>query len=100
MSEAPRPSETALPLSVARRVDAVCYRFEMAWKAGQRPPARPKDVTIPDTPRGIKYTLNEGDGFMIVRSRTVMLALAALLGASVAAPGAWAVDITRGSRRN
>ncbi len=35
---------------------------------------------------------------MIVRSRTVVLALAALLGAVIAAPGAWAADITRGGR--
>src|SRR6516225_5521238 len=35
---------------------------------------------------------------MIVRSRTVMLALSALLGAGIAAPGAWAVEITRGGK--
>ena len=35
---------------------------------------------------------------MIVRSRTVMLALSALLGAAIAAPGAWAADITRGGQ--
>src|SRR5438067_9595620 len=35
---------------------------------------------------------------MIVRSRTVILALSALLGAVIAAPGAWAADITRGGQ--
>ena len=35
---------------------------------------------------------------MIVCSRTVMLALSALLGAGIAAPEAWAVDITRGGK--
>jgi alpha-glucosidase/alpha-D-xyloside xylohydrolase len=35
---------------------------------------------------------------MIVRSRTAVLALPALLGAGIAAPGAWAADITRGGR--
>ena len=35
---------------------------------------------------------------MIVCSRTVMLALSALLGAGIAAPDAWAVDITRGGK--
>jgi len=32
---------------------------------------------------------------MILRSRTIMLALSAFLGATIAASGAWAVDITR-----
>jgi tetratricopeptide (TPR) repeat protein len=27
----------SLPLSFARRLDEACFRFEMAWKAGQRP---------------------------------------------------------------
>lgn len=35
---------------------------------------------------------------MIVRSRTVMLALSALLGAVIAAPGAWGANITRGGQ--
>jgi alpha-glucosidase/alpha-D-xyloside xylohydrolase len=35
---------------------------------------------------------------MIVRSRTVVLALSALLGAGIAAPGTWAADITRGGQ--
>jgi alpha-glucosidase (family GH31 glycosyl hydrolase) len=35
---------------------------------------------------------------MIVPSRIVMLALVALLGVEIAAPGAWAVDITRGGK--
>src|SRR5262249_6288724 len=35
---------------------------------------------------------------MIVRSRAVMLALSAVLGAVIAAPGAWATNITRGSQ--
>ena len=39
-----------------------------------------------------------GDRLMIVRSRTVILALSALLGAVIAAPGAWAANITRGGQ--
>ena len=35
---------------------------------------------------------------MIARSRTVMLALSALLGAVIAAPGAWSANITRGGQ--
>src|SRR5437868_5209989 len=54
--------------------------------------------TMPGTPRRIRFTLNEGDGFMIVRSRTVMLALSALLGVVTAAPGAGAANITRGGQ--
>jgi hypothetical protein len=34
-------SETAQPLSQAQRIDAVCRRFEQAWKAG--PPPRIAD---------------------------------------------------------
>jgi ABC-type amino acid transport substrate-binding protein/tRNA A-37 threonylcarbamoyl transferase component Bud32 len=37
MSEAGHPPEPTVPLSVARRVNAVCNRFELAWQAGQRP---------------------------------------------------------------
>src|SRR5262249_7077621 len=55
-------------------------------------------VTMPGTPRRIRFTLDEGGRFMIVRSRAVMLALSALLGAEIAAPGAWAADITRGGQ--
>src|SRR5258708_28125105 len=57
-----------------------------------------KRVTIPGTPRRIKFTLNEGDRLMILRSRTAMVALSALLGAVIAAPGAWAENITRGGK--
>jgi serine/threonine-protein kinase len=37
MSETRPMDEDSLPLPLARRVDAVCLRFEAAWKAGQRP---------------------------------------------------------------
>jgi tRNA A-37 threonylcarbamoyl transferase component Bud32 len=37
MSESFLSSEPALPLAVERRLNVVCNRFEMAWKAGQRP---------------------------------------------------------------
>ena len=40
--------EPSLPLAQARQVDAVCYQFEMAWKAGQRP--RIEDY-LPEPPR-------------------------------------------------
>src|SRR5262245_1534811 len=35
--EVPWTGNESLPLSLARRVDAACYRFELAWKAGQQP---------------------------------------------------------------
>ncbi len=41
MSEPSHGNEGALPLSAARRVDAVCYRFELAWKAATAPNQRP-----------------------------------------------------------
>jgi tetratricopeptide (TPR) repeat protein len=37
MSEAPGSGNESLSLSLARRVDALCHRFEQAWKEG-RPP--------------------------------------------------------------
>jgi WD40 repeat protein/serine/threonine protein kinase len=37
MSEPTPPTEAPLPLSLARRIDAACERFELAWQAGQRP---------------------------------------------------------------
>src|SRR5262249_25187271 len=37
VSEASPPGRTTAELASARQVDEACYRFEMAWKAGQRP---------------------------------------------------------------
>ncbi len=37
MNPASRSSQAALPLPLLRQLDALCYRFETAWKAGQRP---------------------------------------------------------------
>jgi WD40 repeat protein len=37
VSEAPWSGNESLSLSLARRVDAACGRFEQAWAAGQRP---------------------------------------------------------------
>jgi serine/threonine protein kinase len=37
MSTTGSTGEPSRPLSQARQVDAVCYEFEIAWKAGQRP---------------------------------------------------------------
>jgi eukaryotic-like serine/threonine-protein kinase len=37
MSDIRELSERTLPLPVAQRVNAACNRFELAWKAGQRP---------------------------------------------------------------
>jgi hypothetical protein len=37
MSENAAPQSGSLPLSAAQRVDAACYRFEKAWREGQRP---------------------------------------------------------------
>jgi WD40 repeat protein/tRNA A-37 threonylcarbamoyl transferase component Bud32 len=37
MSETPSRSGAALPPELARRVDAVCNRFEAAWRAGKMP---------------------------------------------------------------
>ena len=42
MSEPARPDDAALPLSAARRVDAIAYRFELAWKAAAAPDQRPR----------------------------------------------------------
>jgi hypothetical protein len=36
MSQPARPDDAALPLSAARRIDAIAYRFEKAWKAVRR----------------------------------------------------------------
>src|SRR5438552_1479998 len=40
-----------VPLSVQRRVDAVCQRFEAAWKAGQCPPIEPYLGETPEPER-------------------------------------------------
>jgi tetratricopeptide (TPR) repeat protein len=37
MTEATWTADQALPLPLARRVNAVCNQFERAWRAGQRP---------------------------------------------------------------
>jgi hypothetical protein len=37
MSDVSSCEEHPLPLSVARRINAVCNRFELAWQAGPRP---------------------------------------------------------------
>src|SRR5262245_61478420 len=37
MTDPTRAEFTQLPSSLLRRVDAVCNRFEKAWRAGQRP---------------------------------------------------------------
>src|SRR5262249_26035042 len=47
VKETPPTDDTTVPLDVERRVDAVCLRFEAAWKAGQRPRIEPY---LGDTP--------------------------------------------------
>src|SRR5262249_28517109 len=42
MSEAPRTTPVALPLSLEQRVDAVCWRFETVWKAVGPADTRPR----------------------------------------------------------
>jgi serine/threonine-protein kinase len=37
MSDAPWSGNESLPVTMAQRVDAVCNRFEKAWKEGRRP---------------------------------------------------------------
>jgi serine/threonine-protein kinase len=37
MSQTPQPYDDSTGLSLQKRVDEVCLRFERAWKAGQRP---------------------------------------------------------------
>src|SRR5262245_18760911 len=37
MSDNPKDNGESLPVSVGRRLDQVCNRFEDAWRAGQRP---------------------------------------------------------------
>src|SRR5436305_15225350 len=41
MGEVSGAGDTSLPLSLEQRVDAVCLRYEQAWKAGGQP--RPED---------------------------------------------------------
>jgi hypothetical protein len=41
MSEPSHTDDAALPLSAARRVDALAYRFEKSWKAAAAPDQRP-----------------------------------------------------------
>ncbi len=53
---------------------------------------------MPGKPPRIRFTLNEWDSLMILRSRTVMLSLSALLGTAIAAPGVRAANITRGGQ--
>src|SRR5262249_7534666 len=55
-------------------------------------------VTMPGAPRRIRLTLNEVGRSVIVRSRAVLLALSAVLGAVIATPGAWSTTITRGGQ--
>src|SRR4051794_34130547 len=57
-----------------------------------------RGVTISGTPHSIPFAHNEGDRSMIARLGTAMLALAALLGGVLAAPGAGAAEITRGGQ--
>jgi tetratricopeptide (TPR) repeat protein len=45
MSEPAHAADPSLPLSAARRIDAIAYRFEKAWKAATAPEQRPR---LPD----------------------------------------------------
>src|SRR5262249_17447545 len=51
MSEAPSTDNESLPLSAARQGDAVCFRFERAWKAGQRPQVEDYLADVPEPAR-------------------------------------------------
>jgi hypothetical protein len=41
MSQPARPGGVELPLTAARRVDAIARRFERAWQAAAAPEQRP-----------------------------------------------------------
>ena len=41
MSDASRPSDDSLPLSLERQIDAICLRFEADWHAGRQPRVEP-----------------------------------------------------------
>ena len=51
MNGNPLPSTGALPLSLERRVDEACDRFEKAWKDGQRPPLEDYLAAVPEPDR-------------------------------------------------
>jgi WD40 repeat protein/serine/threonine protein kinase len=51
MSTAPAPDEGLLPLTLARRLDQVCDRFEEAWVAGGRPRAEEFVAELPPAAR-------------------------------------------------
>jgi tetratricopeptide (TPR) repeat protein len=54
MTEATFTANEALPLPLARRVNAVCNRFERAWQAGRRPGI---DEYLGDTPEPARSVL-------------------------------------------
>src|SRR5262249_40289853 len=45
------PGMGSLPLSLKRRVDEACDRFEKAWKDGQRPPIEDHLAEVPESDR-------------------------------------------------
>jgi len=53
MSAASRMDSAALPLPLARQVEATYQRFEAAWRAGQRPPIEDYLGGIPGPARGL-----------------------------------------------
>jgi WD40 repeat protein len=51
MTEGPWSGNESLPLSVAKRVDAACTRFEQAWKEGRRPAVEDFLADVPEPER-------------------------------------------------
>jgi serine/threonine protein kinase len=92
MSEKTRAGGGTLPLAVARRVNAVCNRFELAWQAGQRPRIEDHLGEVPEPDRSelvrelvaldIDYRRQAGEDPRAedYRARFPYLALAPLLG--------------------
>ena len=51
MSDRPGGNLGGLGIDLARRIDALCRRFEADWRAGRQPPIEDYLVDIPDDGR-------------------------------------------------
>jgi serine/threonine-protein kinase len=51
MNEDSLSSTASLPLSSERRLDAVCDRYEAAWRAGQKPTIEPYLAEVTESER-------------------------------------------------
>jgi serine/threonine protein kinase len=55
MNDAPSPSSAAVPLSGERQVNERCDRFEVAWKAGERPRIEDYLTDTPESERSLLF---------------------------------------------